>query len=98
MKAKEVIILLLIILAGVGLHYLEDWDSTLKDTWLDDSFAFKLGNRSYEFEENQNLDRHVEAIDQLTPHRAAVSILWHRSEPTQTQNHAPVALHTARAA
>ena len=56
MKAKEVIILLLIILAGVGLHYLEDWDSTLKDTWLDDSFAFKLGNRSYEFEENQNLE------------------------------------------
>jgi len=56
MKAKEVIILILIILAGVGLHYVEDWHLTLKSTWLDDSFSFKLGDKSYEFEENQNLE------------------------------------------
>jgi len=32
MKAKEVIILILIILVGIGLYYLEDWHLTLKMT------------------------------------------------------------------
>jgi len=56
MKAKEVIILIFIILVGIGLYYLEDWHLTLKNDWSTASFPFKFSDQYYEFEENRSLE------------------------------------------
>ncbi|MDD8019758.1 MAG: DUF4097 family beta strand repeat-containing protein [Acidobacteriota bacterium] len=54
MRAKEVIILIFIILAGVGLHYLGNLHLTVEDGWSASHFG--LTAKPYEFEENLILE------------------------------------------
>ncbi|MFA4926126.1 MAG: DUF4097 family beta strand repeat-containing protein [Candidatus Aminicenantales bacterium] len=107
MKAKEVIILILILLAGVGFHYLEDWHLTLREDWLADSF--KLPGRSYDFEENLSLEPadileivnshgavRIEGTDRQDISLTIKKTIWDRSETKAGQLAAELKLKTAR--
>ncbi|HRD01261.1 MAG TPA: DUF4097 family beta strand repeat-containing protein [Candidatus Saccharicenans sp.] len=54
MRAKEVIILILIILAGVGLHYFEDWHLSLSNDQTVNYFISQ--GKAYNFEETLILE------------------------------------------
>jgi DUF4097 and DUF4098 domain-containing protein YvlB len=107
MKAKEVIILILILLAGVGLHYLEDWHLTLRDDWPVNSFTLK--GRSYQFEENLSLEPadileiinshgtvRIEGSDRQDISLTLKKTIWDKSEKKAGQLAAELKLQTAR--
>jgi len=107
MKAKEVIILILVLLAGVGFHYLEDWHLTLREDWLVDSFRLK--GRSYQFEENLSLEPadileiinshgaiKIEGTDRQDISLTLKKTIWDRSETKAGQLAAELKLQTSR--